>query len=121
MVATPNLKIESSHEEFRSVITHFTMGVSALDEDREDRAVGFTCQSFVFLSIDPPLVSLTPSKSSTRWPRIARAESSMSPSLPINQEICAELRKIRYRQVRRNRMACFSQRCTNYPGFARMG
>ncbi len=33
--------------------------------------MGFTCQSSASLSIDPPLVSLAPSKTSTSWPRIA--------------------------------------------------
>jgi 3-hydroxy-9,10-secoandrosta-1,3,5(10)-triene-9,17-dione monooxygenase reductase component len=73
MVATPNLEIESSHEEFRSVMSHFTTGVTIVSALDEDRPVGFTCQSFVSLSIDPPLVSLAASKRSTSWPRIARA------------------------------------------------
>jgi flavin reductase (DIM6/NTAB) family NADH-FMN oxidoreductase RutF len=35
--------------------------------------VGFTCQSFTSLSLEPPLVALAPGKSSTSWPRIAAA------------------------------------------------
>jgi flavin reductase (DIM6/NTAB) family NADH-FMN oxidoreductase RutF len=34
--------------------------------------VGFTCQSFVSLSIDPPFVAVAPARSSTSWPRIAK-------------------------------------------------
>jgi 3-hydroxy-9,10-secoandrosta-1,3,5(10)-triene-9,17-dione monooxygenase reductase component len=35
--------------------------------------VGFTCQAFTSLSLDPPMVALAPAKSSTSWPKIARA------------------------------------------------
>ena len=35
--------------------------------------VGFTCQAFAALSLEPPLVLLAPAKSSTSWPRIAQA------------------------------------------------
>ncbi|MFI1965731.1 flavin reductase family protein [Streptomyces pathocidini] len=34
---------------------------------------GFTCQSFSSLSLDPPLVAFMVSRTSTTWPRIARA------------------------------------------------
>ena len=60
MVATPNLELESSHEEFRSGTSHFATGVPIVSALGEDRPVGCTCQSFVFLSTDPPLVSLSP-------------------------------------------------------------
>jgi len=57
---------------FRDVLGHFASGVTvvtALDAD----PVGFTCQAFAALSLDPPMVLLAPAKSSTSWPRIARA------------------------------------------------
>ncbi|WP_246259105.1 flavin reductase family protein [Streptomyces typhae] len=34
---------------------------------------GFACQSFSSLSLDPPLISFMVARSSTTWPRIARA------------------------------------------------
>jgi 3-hydroxy-9,10-secoandrosta-1,3,5(10)-triene-9,17-dione monooxygenase reductase component len=57
---------------FRDVLGHFASGVTvvtAMDTD----PVGFTCQAFAALSLDPPMVLLAPAKSSTSWPRIARA------------------------------------------------
>jgi len=57
---------------FRDVLGHFASGVTvvtAIDSD----PVGFTCQAFAALSLDPPMVLLAPAKSSTSWPRIARA------------------------------------------------
>ena len=54
------------------MLGHFASGVtvvSAMDGD----PVGFTCQAFAALSLDPPMVLLAPAKSSTSWPRIARA------------------------------------------------
>ncbi|GAA3231151.1 hypothetical protein GCM10017691_24810 [Pseudonocardia petroleophila] len=35
-----------------------------------DGPLGFTCQSFSSLSLEPPLVSFAPSRTSTTWPRI---------------------------------------------------
>jgi flavin reductase (DIM6/NTAB) family NADH-FMN oxidoreductase RutF len=38
-----------------------------------DGPTGFACQSFASLSLDPPLVSFMVARTSTTWPRIARA------------------------------------------------
>lgn len=40
--------------------------VTALGEE----PVGFTCQSFTSLSLDPPLISFSPARSSSTWPKI---------------------------------------------------
>jgi flavin reductase (DIM6/NTAB) family NADH-FMN oxidoreductase RutF len=58
---------------FREVMGHFATGVTVVTALEEDQPVGFTCQSFVSLSLDPPMVALAPAKTSTSWPRIARA------------------------------------------------
>ncbi|MGH9089593.1 MAG: flavin reductase family protein [Acidimicrobiales bacterium] len=58
---------------FRDVLGHFASGVTVVTAMEDGRPVGFTCQSFTSLSLDPPMVVLAPSKSSTSWPRIARA------------------------------------------------
>ncbi|WP_338897627.1 flavin reductase family protein [Streptomyces sp. TG1A-60] len=39
----------------------------------DDRPAGFACQSFSALSLDPPLVVFMVARTSTTWPRIARA------------------------------------------------
>jgi len=36
----------------------------------DSQPLGFTCQSFVSLSLDPPLISLSPARTSATWPRI---------------------------------------------------
>jgi len=58
---------------FREVLGHFATGVTVVTAMEDGQPVGFTCQSFTSLSLDPPLVALAPAKSSTSWPRIAQA------------------------------------------------
>ena len=48
--------------------------------------VGFTAQSFVSLSLDPPLVAVCPALSSTSWPRIAAADGLCINILGDDQE-----------------------------------
>lgn len=65
--------------EFRRVLGHFASGVTivtALDPNSGDGTAGpagFACQSFASLSLDPPLVTFMVARTSTTWPRIARA------------------------------------------------
>ncbi|MEU6079206.1 flavin reductase family protein [Streptomyces sp. NPDC047108] len=72
--------------EFRRVLGHFASGVTVVtapgatggddrrsgDEQGEGPA-GFACQSFASLSLDPPLIAFMAGRTSTTWPRIARA------------------------------------------------
>ena len=58
---------------FREVLGHFATGVTVVTAIDGGEPVGFTCQSFASLSLEPPLVALAPGKSSTSWPRIAEA------------------------------------------------
>jgi len=58
---------------FREVLGHFATGVTIVSALEGGEPVGFTCQSFTALSLDPPMVILAPARSSTSWPRIARA------------------------------------------------
>ncbi|MER5731595.1 flavin reductase family protein [Streptomyces sp. NPDC002138] len=62
--------------EFRSVMGNFASGVTIITSpaaEGEDSPAGFACQSFASLSLDPPLVTFMVARTSTTWPRIARA------------------------------------------------
>ncbi|MFD7707709.1 flavin reductase family protein [Streptomyces sp. NPDC059785] len=64
--------------EFRRVLGHFPTGVTVITAPpaRDGQAsgpAGFACQSFCSLSLDPPLVAFMVGRTSTTWPRIARA------------------------------------------------
>lgn len=56
---------------FRTVMSHFATGVVVVT-GRDDRGepAGMTAQSFSSLSLDPPLVMVSPARSSTSWPKI---------------------------------------------------
>jgi len=60
---------------FTDAMGRFTTGVTIVAGIDDGRPVGFTCQSFVSLSIDPPYVAVAPARTSTSWPRIARSGS----------------------------------------------
>lgn len=73
---------------FREVLGHFASGVTVVTAAAED-PVGFTCQAFAALSLEPPMVLLAPAKSSTSWPRIAQAGSFCVNILESGQEALA--------------------------------
>jgi 3-hydroxy-9,10-secoandrosta-1,3,5(10)-triene-9,17-dione monooxygenase reductase component len=54
----------------RDVLGHFASGVTVVTAVTEGGPIGFTCQSFSSLSLDPPLVVIAPARSSTTWPRL---------------------------------------------------
>lgn len=54
----------------RAVLGNFPSGVTIVTGTTPDGPVGFTCQSFASLSLDPPLVLVLPGRSSTSWPPI---------------------------------------------------
>ncbi|GHA26047.1 monooxygenase [Streptomyces tauricus] len=67
--------------EFRRVLGNFATGVTVITApappaDPETTGAtpsGFACQSFAALSLDPPLITFMVARTSTTWPRIARA------------------------------------------------
>jgi len=56
--------------QMREVLGHFASGVTVLTAVTPDGPIGFTCQSFSSLSLEPPLVVFAPGRSSTTWPRL---------------------------------------------------
>jgi 3-hydroxy-9,10-secoandrosta-1,3,5(10)-triene-9,17-dione monooxygenase reductase component len=54
----------------KDVLRNFGTGVTVITATSPDGPIGFTCQTFASLSLDPPLVSFCPARTSTTWPRI---------------------------------------------------
>ncbi|MFD3583765.1 flavin reductase family protein [Streptomyces sp. NPDC058683] len=54
----------------RSVLGTFCTGVTVITALGPDGPLGFSCQSFASLSLDPPLILISPSRNSTTWPKI---------------------------------------------------
>ena len=71
---------------FREVLAHFATGITIVTALEDGEPVGFTCQSFAALSLDPPMVILAPARSSTSWPRIAKAGAFCVNILEEHQE-----------------------------------
>jgi 3-hydroxy-9,10-secoandrosta-1,3,5(10)-triene-9,17-dione monooxygenase reductase component len=65
-------RVSSDPAVFRHVLGHFATGVTVVTGMDESEPVGFTCQAFAALSLDPALVTIAPALTSTSWPRIAR-------------------------------------------------
>jgi 3-hydroxy-9,10-secoandrosta-1,3,5(10)-triene-9,17-dione monooxygenase reductase component len=54
----------------RDVLGHFASGVTVVTADTATGPLGFTCQAFSSLSLDPPLVLFAPARTSTTWPQL---------------------------------------------------
>ncbi len=70
----------------RRVLGRFASGVVVVSGTGSSGPVGFTCQSFFSLSLDPPLVALAPSRSSASWPHLHRSELFSANVLADGQE-----------------------------------
>lgn len=55
----------------RTVLGHFPSGLVVVTVAGEGAPRGFTCQSFMSVSLEPPLVAFAPSRSSRTWEAIA--------------------------------------------------
>jgi 3-hydroxy-9,10-secoandrosta-1,3,5(10)-triene-9,17-dione monooxygenase reductase component len=60
--------IDAAH--FKAVVGHFASGIVIVTGMDGDEPVGLTCQTFLSLSLEPPLVAFSPSRTSKSWPRI---------------------------------------------------
>lgn len=77
---------------FRQTMGNFATGVVVVTGLADGQPIGFAAQSFVSLSLDPPLVAFSPGKGSSSWPKIRE-----SGGFGINilgrdqQDICLEM------------------------------
>ncbi|MDT2004199.1 flavin reductase family protein [Rhodococcus opacus] len=58
---------------FRTVLGQFCTGVTVITTIDDGEPVGFACQSFAALSLEPPLVLFCPTKTSRSWAAIERS------------------------------------------------
>ena len=58
---------------FRDVLGRFGSGVTVVTAVSGGDPVGLTCQSFSSVSLNPPLVTFIPAKTSRAWPMIQRS------------------------------------------------
>ncbi|MCU1599778.1 MAG: flavin reductase [Frankiales bacterium] len=75
--------------EMRRVLGHFASGVTIVTGFDAGEPVGFACQSFTSVSLDPPLVLFCPAHTSSTWPRIQPSDSFAVNVLAADQiELC---------------------------------
>ena len=70
---SPEQPEQPDPQRFRQVLGQFATGVTVVTGMDGDTPVGFACQAFAALSLDPPMVLFCPSKTSGSWPAIERA------------------------------------------------
>lgn len=61
-----------SPAEMRHAMSHFATGVTVVTGLDDDGPVGFACQSFASVSLEPPLVLFCADHRGRAWPRIRR-------------------------------------------------
>lgn len=59
--------------QFREAIGHYASGITVITSQLEGEPLGFTCQSFYSVSMDPPLVSFSVMTRSLSYPKIRQA------------------------------------------------
>jgi flavin reductase (DIM6/NTAB) family NADH-FMN oxidoreductase RutF len=80
----------ASAAEMRRVLGSFATGVTVVTGMGLDGPVGFSCQSFASVSLDPPLVLFCPAHTSRSWPLIRDAGRFCVNVLAEDQEdLCA--------------------------------
>jgi hypothetical protein len=65
---------------FRDTLGHYASGITVISGLEADEPVGFTCQSFYSVSVDPPLVSFSVMLTSTTYPRAAALFQGLVPA-----------------------------------------
>jgi flavin reductase (DIM6/NTAB) family NADH-FMN oxidoreductase RutF len=70
----------------RDVLGNFPSGVTVVTALTDEGPIGFTCQAFSSLSLDPPLVAFAPARTSRTWPRLREIGSFCVNVLAEGQE-----------------------------------
>lgn len=70
---TDTAEAQAAARRFRDVLGHFASGVTVVTSMAGDKPVGMTCQSFSSVSLEPPLITFLPAKTSRAWPLMQRA------------------------------------------------
>jgi flavin reductase (DIM6/NTAB) family NADH-FMN oxidoreductase RutF len=79
---------------FRMAMGNFCTGVVIATGMQDSTPAGFAAQSFVSLSLDPPLVALCPGKSSSSWPKLRDSGSFCINILAADQQaVCDAMAK----------------------------
>lgn len=79
-----------TEREFRSAMGQFCSGVVIVTGLCEGAPVGFSAQSFISLSLLPPLIGVCPARTSSSWPRIRGSGCFGVNVLAANQmDLCA--------------------------------
>jgi 3-hydroxy-9,10-secoandrosta-1,3,5(10)-triene-9,17-dione monooxygenase reductase component len=58
---------------FREALGHYASGITVITSHIDGEPIGFTCQSFYSVSMNPPLVSFSVMSSSASFPKIRQA------------------------------------------------
>lgn len=58
---------------FRQALGHFASGITVITSRGDAEPVGFTCQSFYSVSVNPPLISFSVMAGSASYPHIRKA------------------------------------------------
>ncbi|WP_415972442.1 flavin reductase family protein [Rhodococcus sp. 077-4] len=93
-MTTPTARLDpTDNRTFRRVLGTLPTGVVAVTANAVDSGpVGMVIGSFTSISIDPPLVAFSPSKTSTSWPKINGSRHFAVSVLSENQHaVCAAI------------------------------
>ncbi|WP_235736098.1 flavin reductase family protein [Nocardioides alcanivorans] len=64
---------QAAARRFRDTLGRYCSGVTVVTSMSDGAPVGMTCQSFSSVSLDPPLVTFIPTKTSRAWPLMQRS------------------------------------------------
>lgn len=70
-MSLPGTAIEPSS--FREALGHYASGITVITSHSDEEPIGFTCQSFYSVSVNPPLVSFSVMCNSASYPKIRQA------------------------------------------------